>query len=93
MNILNKAKINEFLPEMDLACRKSLQTMCHTLNLNKQNFEQTVSCLNNILLYLGIKLTHIYTPGPTGHIRLYSISYNNNNLCFTKYNYNNITKY
>ena len=42
---------------------------------------------------LDLKLTNVYTPGPTGHIRLYSISYNNNNLCFTKYNYNNIKKY
>ena len=26
---------NEKLPEMVLACRKPLETMCHTINLNK----------------------------------------------------------
>ena len=29
------AYVNEILSEMDLACKKPLETMCHTLKLNK----------------------------------------------------------
>ena len=73
---------------------------CQKWTWHAENHCKSLKILNKLLVVLtiycyilDIKLTHVYTPGPTGHIRLYSISYNNNNVCFTKYNYNNITKY
>ena len=35
INKLHMAWINEILPEIELAYRKLLETMCHILNLNK----------------------------------------------------------
>ena len=35
INKPNMALINALLPEIELACRKLLKTMCHIINLNK----------------------------------------------------------
>ena len=49
-------QIKEMLPEMDLACRKPLETMCHTINLNKP-----FKSINKIFVAAILDFCFLYT--------------------------------